>query len=141
MPVRSEVRQAQRTIASLDAAHRQAAGRLDQALARRAEAIGEQDHLVSLAQGALDRAVADMANGVSAELAAQLFGLGLAEVRRVAKAYPPVGADRQADAAQRPRARQRSLPVSPQSQEERKNMRTTRPPVGIEGPPVAERSC
>jgi hypothetical protein len=118
MPVRSEVRQAQRTIASLDAAHRQAAGRLDQALARRAEAIAEQDHLVSMAKGALDRAVADMANGVSAELAAQLFGLGLAEVRRLAKAYPPVGADRQAHAAQRPRATQPSLPVSAQCLED-----------------------
>jgi hypothetical protein len=141
MPVRSEVRQAQRTIASLDAAHRQAAGRLDQALAHRAEAIAEQDHLVSMAQGALDRAVADMANGVSAELAAQLFGLGLAEVRRLAKAYPPLGADRQAHVAQRPRAMQPSLPVSAQSPEERKNMRTTRPPVGVEGPPAAARSC
>ena len=141
MPVRSEVRQAQRTIASLDAAHRQAAGRLDQALTRRDEAIAEQDHLVSLAQGALDRAVADMANGVSAELAAQLFSLGLAEVRRLAKAYPPVATDRQAHAAQRPRATQPRLPVSDQSLEERKNTRTTRPPVGIEGPPVAARSC
>jgi hypothetical protein len=67
--------------------------------------------------------------------------LGLAEVRRLAKAYPPVGADRQAHAAQGPRATQPSLPVPGQSLEERENMRTTIPPVGIEGPPAAARSC
>jgi hypothetical protein len=105
MPVRPGVREAQRTIAALDAAHAHAAGRLDQALARRAEVLAEQDRLVALARAAVGQAVADMANQVSAELAAQLLGLGLAEVRRLAKAHPlgataangrapcPVGAD------------------------------------------------
>jgi hypothetical protein len=62
MPVRPEVRQAQRTIAALDTAHRQAATRVEEALARRAEAVADQDHLVSVTQGALERAVADMAH-------------------------------------------------------------------------------
>jgi hypothetical protein len=42
-PVRPEVREAQRAIAALDAAHRHAAGRLDNALALRAEAVAKQD--------------------------------------------------------------------------------------------------
>ena len=88
MPVRPEVREAQRLLAALDAAHVHAAGRLAQALARRAEVLAEQDRLVASAQEALERAVADMAKQVSAELAAQLCGFELAEVRRLAKAYP-----------------------------------------------------
>ncbi len=60
------------------------------ALARRAETVAEQDQLVAMAQDALDRAVAAMANQVSAEFAAQLLGVELAEVRRLAKLYPPV---------------------------------------------------
>ena len=43
MPLRPEVRDAQRTLATLDAAHRRAVARLNQALARRAELIAEQD--------------------------------------------------------------------------------------------------
>ena len=88
MPVRSEVREAQRLLAALDAAHAHATRRLAQAVGRRAEVPADQDRLVAAAQGALERAVADMANQVSAELAAQLCGFELAEVRRLAKAYP-----------------------------------------------------
>ena len=84
MPVRPEVRHAQRTIATLDVAHRQAADRFDQVLARRAEAVADQDHHVSLAQAAVERAVADMSHQLSAELEARLLGLALAEVRRLA---------------------------------------------------------
>ena len=53
-----------------------------------AEVLADQDRLVAAAQEALEKAVADMANLVSAELAAQLCGLELAEVRRLAKAHP-----------------------------------------------------
>ena len=88
MPVRPEVREAQRLLAALDAAHAQAVGRLAQAVERRAEVLTEQDRLVASAQDALEQAVADMASQVSIELAAQLFDLGPAEVRRLAKARP-----------------------------------------------------
>ena len=88
MPVRPEVREAQRLLAALDAAHAHAVGRLAQAVERRAEVLAEQDRLVASAQEALEQAVADMANHVSVELAAQLFDLDPAEVRRLAKARP-----------------------------------------------------
>jgi hypothetical protein len=68
---------------------------------RRAEVIADQDHLVSVAQAALERAVADMALQLSAELAAQLLGLRPVEVRRLAKAYPAVAAGDQANASAR----------------------------------------
>ena len=92
MPVRPEVREAQRTIAALDAAHRNATTRLDQVLARRAEVLAEQDRLAASAQAAVERSVAEMANQLSAELAAQLLGLELIEVRRIAKGDPAVAA-------------------------------------------------
>ena len=88
MPVRPEVREAQRLLAALDAAHAHAVERLAQAVERRSEVLGEQDRFVASAQEALEQAVADMANQVSAELAAQLFELDLPEVRRLAKARP-----------------------------------------------------
>ena len=99
MPVRPEVREAQRLLAALDAAHAHAVGRLAQAVQRRAEVLAEQHGLVASAQEALDQAVADMANQVSVELAARLLDLDPAEVRRLAKAHPslpgsPVSSDR-----------------------------------------------
>ena len=109
MPVRPEVRDAQRLLAALDNAHAHAVGRLAQAVERRAEVLAEQDRLVATAQEALEQAVADMANQGSVELASQLFDLGPAEVRRLAKAHP-------------------SLPGSPVSPS-RSNARTTRPPA------------
>jgi phage shock protein A len=99
LPVRPEVREAQRLLAALDTAHAHAVGHLAQAVERRAEVLAEQDRLVATAKEALEQAVADMANQVSVELAAQLFDLGPAEVRRLAKAHPslpgsPVSSDR-----------------------------------------------
>ena len=88
MPVRPEVREAQRRLAALDTAHAHAVGRLAQVVERRAEVLAEQDRLVATAQEALEQAVADMANQVSIELASQLYELGPAEVRRLAKARP-----------------------------------------------------
>ena len=52
MPVRPEVREAQRLLAALDAAHAHALGRLAQAVERRAEVLAEQDRLVASAQEA-----------------------------------------------------------------------------------------
>ncbi len=86
MAVRDEVRNTQRTIANLDAAHRRALGRLEQAVTRRSAAIAEQDRLVAAAQAGVDSTVTDMAKGLGVELAAHLLGLDITEVRRLAKA-------------------------------------------------------
>ena len=85
MPVRDEVRDTQRTLVVLDAAHSRAVARFDQAVARRAEVLTEQDRLVAVAQAGVEQAVADMATGLGAELTAQLLGLDSIEVRRLAK--------------------------------------------------------
>ena len=91
MPLRPEVRDAQRTLATLDAAHRRAVYRLNQVLARRAELIARQDDHVATAQAEVDKAVAAMASEVSVELTAQLLGLDVAEVRRLVKASSAAG--------------------------------------------------
>jgi ABC-type transporter Mla subunit MlaD len=85
MAVRSTVRDAQRTIAALDKAHTHAAAHLDRVIARRAEAIAEQDRLVAEARGEVDRTVREMAAVVGVELTAGLLGRYPAEIRRLAK--------------------------------------------------------
>jgi hypothetical protein len=85
MPLRPEVRDAQRTLATLDAAHRRAVARLNQVLARRAELIAEQDRHVAAAQAEVDKAVMAMASEVSVELTAHLLDLDVADVRRLVK--------------------------------------------------------
>lgn len=89
MPVRPELSAAQRALAVLDAAHARAANALERAQARRAEVVSQKDREVAAAQAAVDRAVAEMAHRVSVELTAQLLGLSVHEVRRLAKAYAP----------------------------------------------------
>jgi hypothetical protein len=86
MPIRPEVRDAQRTLAALDAAHSRAVGRLNQVSARRVELIAEQDRQVAAAQTEVDQAVAAMAGEVSVELTAHLLELDVADVRRLVKA-------------------------------------------------------
>ena len=86
MPVRDEVRRTQRTLAALDSAHMRASARLDQARARRAEVLAEADLAVAAAQEGVEAAVAKMAVGVGVELTAQMLGVEVAEVRRIAKA-------------------------------------------------------
>ncbi len=88
MVVRDEVRDAQRALATLDAAHRRAVARLDQALARRSEVLAEADLQVGTAQGAVEAAIADMARQVSVDLTATVLGLDVAEVRRLVKSCP-----------------------------------------------------
>lgn len=87
MPVRPEVRDTQRVLAALDAAHARAAAALDAALARRDEALAEHDRHVAAARAALDAAVADMAEQISVALTAQLLGLDPATVRRCLKSH------------------------------------------------------
>jgi len=86
MSLRPEVRDAQRTLASLDAAHGRAVTRLEQALARRAEVLADQDRKVAAAQAAVDHAVVALAAEVSAERAANLLDRDVTEVRRLLKA-------------------------------------------------------
>ena len=88
MPIRDEVRNAQRALAALDAAHSRALARLDQALARRGEVMAEQDRQVAAAQAGVEAAIADMARQVSVDLTATVLGLDVAEVRRLVKSCP-----------------------------------------------------
>ena len=88
MPIRAEVRDAQRALATLDAAHRRAVARLDQALARRGAVLTEADLQVAAAQAGVEAAIADMARQVSADLTAAVLGLDVTEVRRLAKSCP-----------------------------------------------------
>jgi hypothetical protein len=86
MPLRPEVRDAQRTLAALDAAHSRAVARLNQALARRAEVVAELDRQVAAAQAGVQEAVVAMAGEVSVELTAHVLDLDVTEVRRLVKA-------------------------------------------------------
>jgi hypothetical protein len=93
MPVRPELSAAQRALAVLDTAHARAAAALERALAHRAEVVAEQDRQVAAAQASVDRAVAEMANNISAELTARLLGLSVNEVRRLTKRHAPTTAE------------------------------------------------
>lgn len=86
MAVRPTVRDAQRAIAALDLAHRQAAARLERVTSRRAKAVAEHDRRVRDAELAVAVAVAEMARQLSAGLTAQMLGCDEADVRRYVKA-------------------------------------------------------
>lgn len=88
MAVRDEVRTAQRALATFATAHRRACLRRDQAVAHRAEVLAAADEQVTAAQEAVDKAVAAMAHGLSAELTSTVLDLAPAEVRRAAKLHP-----------------------------------------------------
>jgi hypothetical protein len=85
VPIHHEVPGVQRTTAALDAAHR----------------------LVPQVQAGRDKAVADMANQVSAEFAGQLLALEVAEVSRLAKACSLGTPSADSFTAQRPKAEPR----------------------------------
>ena len=87
MTIRDAVREAQRRLATLDAAHRKATERLAQATRRRAEVLAAEDAKVANAAASVEAAVSEMAEAVGAELAATLCGLSSSEVRRLAKAH------------------------------------------------------
>jgi hypothetical protein len=96
---RSSVKEIQKLLAQLDAAHTRALGRLEATVAKRSEILVEQDQLVASAETGVHGAVAAMAAGVGQELAATLLGLDVVEVRRRAKLAPEHHADRQSDQA------------------------------------------
>ena len=103
MPVRSAVRDAQRQLAVLDAAYARSRDRLERACARRAVVAAEHDHVVSNARAAVEAAVADMVVAVGPAMAAELLGLELVDVRRVARRRVPPG-----ETAASPRRTERS---------------------------------
>jgi hypothetical protein len=86
MPLRPEVRDAQRTLAALDAAHSRAVTRLNRALAHRADVVAELDRQVTVAQASVREAVVAMAHEVSLELTAHVLDLDVTEVRHLVKA-------------------------------------------------------
>ena len=92
MVIRDEVREAQRALTALDAAHSRAVARLDETVARRAQVLAEADRQVSDARAGVDVAIAGMALKVGVDLAATVLGVEVAEVRRLAKSYPTVAA-------------------------------------------------
>jgi hypothetical protein len=85
------VRDAQRTLAVLDAAYTRAIARLSRSSARRAEVMVEQDRLVEIAKGEVERTVATMAAEIGSDLTATLLGLDASAVRRLAKGRKPAG--------------------------------------------------
>jgi hypothetical protein len=90
MPIRCEVRDAQRFLAALDVAHAKALAALDRATERRAAALDAHDRPVPAAHAGADHAVAAIANQVSVVLAAQGFCMEIPAVRRRARAYTRV---------------------------------------------------
>jgi hypothetical protein len=89
MAVRDTVRDAQRRIATLDAAHRRAVAHLDRTRAHRADIVAAQDRIVASSQDAVDQVVAEMASSVGIELTATVLGINPTEVRRLTKASAP----------------------------------------------------
>lgn len=87
MPVRPEVRDTQRTLAALDAAHAKAVTVLERAVERRKAAVAAHDRRVAAAQAGVDQTVAAMADQVSVELTAQLLGMDVTAVRRCARSH------------------------------------------------------
>jgi hypothetical protein len=95
VPARMSVKEAQKLMGQLGAAHTKALGRLESTMARRREVLAEQDQLVIAAESGVRDSVAARAAGVGPELAATLLGMDLGEVRRLTK----VPSERQADRA------------------------------------------
>ena len=89
MTVRDAVREAQRRLAALDAAHRKATERLAQATKRRNEVLAAENAKVADAATCVEAAVTSMAEAIGVELAATLCEITSAEVRRLAKAHTP----------------------------------------------------
>jgi hypothetical protein len=85
MATRDTVKDVQRQIAKLDAAHNAAQVQLEVARQRRAEVLAAQDDLVARAERAVDQAAAAMAVEVGPELAASLLDRDVLEMRRLLK--------------------------------------------------------
>jgi hypothetical protein len=85
MPVRGNVREAQRRLAALDAAYNTAVVRRDRAVEQRTRLVAEQDALVRVREVDVEQAVGAMAVEVGVGLTSQLLGVDVALVRRTAR--------------------------------------------------------
>jgi hypothetical protein len=85
MAARDTIRDCQRRIAQLDAAHGRALGHLAAAQQKRTEVLAAQDALVADAKRGVDEALVAMATEVGPDLAAYLLDRDLLEVRRLMK--------------------------------------------------------
>jgi hypothetical protein len=94
MPVRDTVRDAQRQLVLLDAAHTRAVARLHQAVARRTQVMADQDRLVKAAEADVERTVAEMASVLGPELTANLLGVEPVDIRRAVAPDRPKRSDR-----------------------------------------------
>ncbi|MGH9128905.1 MAG: hypothetical protein ACRDY2_08055 [Acidimicrobiales bacterium] len=86
------VKDYQRRLAQLAAAHAKAEARWQAATARRAEVAAAQDRLVADAEEAMNHSVAELATIFGAEVAAKVAGLEPTEVRRMSRAGPAMTA-------------------------------------------------
>ncbi len=91
---RLSVKECQKLLVQLNAAHTRAHDRLQATVAKRKEVLAQQDQLVAAAEAAVHDAVAAMAAGVGQEMAAALLGSNVGEVRRLAKLTAERHADR-----------------------------------------------
>ncbi len=85
MAARDTIRDCQRRIAQLDAAHGRALAQLATAQQKRVEVVAVQDALIADARRAVDEAIVAMATEVGPELVAYLLDRDLPEVRRLMK--------------------------------------------------------
>jgi hypothetical protein len=85
MSLRDTVRDAQRRLAELDAAHRREIAKLDRATARRREVLSKHDTLVASAQADVDQTVVAMATEIGIDLTSSLLGLNSTDVRHLVR--------------------------------------------------------
>ncbi|MGH9072882.1 MAG: hypothetical protein ACRDZQ_01995 [Acidimicrobiales bacterium] len=85
-PTTEAVRNYQRRLAQLAAAHARAQARWQAAIAKRTVVVAHQDRLVAEAEEALHGAVADLATTFGPEVAANVVGMEPGEVRRLGRA-------------------------------------------------------
>jgi hypothetical protein len=95
VPTRMSVKEAQKLLSQLEAAHTKALGRLEATMARHRGVLAEQEQLVAAAESGVRGSVAAMAAGVGPDLTAALLGMDVGEVRRLTK----VASEQQADRA------------------------------------------
>lgn len=79
------VRDAQRRLAELDAAHRRELAKLDRATVRRREVVAKQDTFVAAARADVDRTVVAMATEIGIDLTSSLLGLSSTDVRHLVR--------------------------------------------------------
>jgi len=85
LAARERLRDHHAAAAKAVAAHSASLARLDAAISRRAEVVAGQDALVATASAELAAAVAAVAQVMGVDIAADVLGFSIAEVRRMTK--------------------------------------------------------